>query len=215
MSDVMSATEHIRSTPARERAADAIRSSALECAITLLTTGGAKALSVRSLADALGTSTKIIYSHFGGMPQVIAGVYAHAYQSLLERLEVADDINVSRVERLWRVARGYREYAMGEPHLFALLFEQPAIDARREDVPDGRAHPAVPLVSRIIAPANTSGATADTARLQAHAFCATVHGPVELERSGWLDSGADHVFDTVVTQAIRAAIALPARLGRP
>ncbi len=191
---------------------DALRDAAIAAAISLLTIGGAAALSVRSLAGALGTSTKFIYSHFGGMPQVLAAVNAHATRSLSDRLDSGDDVTVSRVERLWRLARAFRAFATREPHLFALLFDGHGADSL--DRVGEMTLPTHRLVWRILAPPHATAAVAETSRLQALAFAASLHGPVSLEASGCLGADAEQVFETVVNQAIRAAIAPPVRVTR-
>ncbi len=210
----MSAVKNTRSGDGRDRSADQIRADALACAVRLLTAGGADALSVRSLASALGTSTKVIYSHFGGMDQVLAGVHDHGSRSLSETLEKGDDEMGSRVERLWRVARGYRAFAKANPHLFTLLFQPRALETMSaESLVE--ANPAtIRLVCRIIAPPQASGTISDATQQQARAFVATMHGPVSLEANGWLVPNADDVFETVVSQAIRSVIAPPIRVGR-
>ena len=210
----MSAVKNTRSGDGRDRSADQIRADALTCAVRLLTAGGADALSVRSLASALGTSTKVIYSHFGGMDQVLAGVHDHASRSLSETLERGDDEMGSRVERLWRVARGYRAFAKANPHLFTLLFRPRVLETMSAELLV-EANPAtIRLVCRIVAPPHASGAVTEATQQQARAFVATVHGPVSLEANGWLVPNADEVFDTVVSHAIRSVIAPPIRAGR-
>ena len=210
----MSAVKNTRSGDGRDRSADQIRADALTCAVRLLTVGGTDALSVRSLASALGTSTKVIYSHFGGMDQVLAGVHEHASRSLSETLERGDDAMGSRVERLWRVARGYRAFAKANRHLFTLLVQPRMLETMSTESLD-EANPAtIRLVSRIVAPPHASGAVTDATQQQARAFVASVHGPVSLEANGWLMPNADDVFDTVVSHAIRSVIAPPIRAGR-
>jgi AcrR family transcriptional regulator len=182
-----------------------LRRSAMMAAFRLFAEGGGEKLSARALAQAIGASTKVIYSHFGGMTQVVDEVRAEAERRLSERLRVGDIPSLSRVDRLARMASAYRDFARSEPHLFDLLCGP---DAREWDPA------AIAMAQAIIAPPHATPAATDATLPQARVFWAMIHGPVRLERTGALGSAADDIFAAVLAQAIRGAIAPPLRQGR-
>lgn len=201
--------------PDRDAERTRLRSEVLRQATALLAEGGGKALSARALARAIGMSTKLIYSHFGGMPEIEAGVYALGFAELTRALEAGDDRNRSRVDRLWSVARGYRAFALENPHLFDLMYG-PRVRPLAPDAADrGGAAASLDLVARIIAPPDAAPPAVAAVRSLAYTFWSAIHGPISLESSGWLRTNATDVFTDVVGQAVRAAINPPARAHRP
>ena len=64
----------------------ALRLRLLECAGTALSTGGLAALSLRTLAAAVGTSTTAVYALFGGKPGLLEALHAEAFSRLGARL---------------------------------------------------------------------------------------------------------------------------------
>ncbi len=207
-------------TPASETPADRnaerarLRSDVLRHAVRLLVDDGAEALTARTLARAVGTSTKIIYSHFGGMPEIVAGVYGFGFAELNRVLAVGDDRSLSRVDRLWRVARGYRDFARGNPHLYQLMYGQWVRHLAPSEADRGGTAESLTLVARIIAPPDAAVPAVDAVRPLAYAFWAAIHGPVSLEAAGWLRANEADVFQSVVGQAVRGAINPPARALR-
>ena len=201
--------------PDRDTERARLRSEVLRHALALLAEGGAEALSARTLARAIGMSTKLIYSHFGGMPQIVAGVYALGFAELTRVLEAGDDPRLSRVDRLWSVARGYRAFARENPHLFDLMYGPRVRHLAPDESDRGGAASSLDLVARIIAPPDAAPLAVAAVRPLAYAFLSAIHGPVSLESSGWLRTNAAAVFTGVVGQAVRAAINPPARALRP
>jgi AcrR family transcriptional regulator len=195
---------HVR--PSAPTPIDETRRTVIAAARQLLTSGGPEAVSARALAQAVGASTKVIYSQFGGMPAVIAEVREEVARDLSKRLRQGDDPALSRVDRLARMASAYRDFARTEPHLFDLLSGS---DTRDWDPG------ALVMAQAIIAPPHASQGVTDATRTQARVFWAMIHGPVRLERTGALGATADEIFAAVVAQATRAAIAPPLRPGRP
>lgn len=102
-------------------AVEAPRGRLLEAAIRLLEEGGPEALQARRLAAEIGASTMAVYTHFGGMRQLVAAVaregYARLGRLLAEVPETADPIT-----DLFEVGHAYREYAMTNPQLFRVMY---------------------------------------------------------------------------------------------
>ena len=64
----------------------ALRLRLLECAGATLSTRGLAALSLRTLAADVGTSTTAVYALFGGKPGLLAALHAEAFARLGARL---------------------------------------------------------------------------------------------------------------------------------
>src|SRR3954468_19161786 len=75
----MSAVSNPSSTePARPQLRDAL----IAAAARLVATEGPSALTLRRVAEEVGTSTMAIYTHFGGMPELRRAVRREGYASL-------------------------------------------------------------------------------------------------------------------------------------
>lgn len=96
----------------------------LDAADSLLAEGGPDAVSVRKVAEAVGVSTRAVYSVFGSKAGLLAGLAARGYGILdegLRALEVTDD---SAADLVAVGLRGFRSFAIDKPHLFRLTFER-------------------------------------------------------------------------------------------
>ena len=97
------------------------RSTLLSAAATLLSREGPAALTVRRLAEAVNTSTKTIYTHFGGKDGLLEALYLHSFaeldQAFRKHAEVADP-----AKRLILMLDAYRSFALEEPALYDVMF---------------------------------------------------------------------------------------------
>jgi AcrR family transcriptional regulator len=188
----------------RESARLKLRTAILASAAEILAEGGADALSTRALAQAVGASTKVIYSNFGGMPQVIACVYEHGFQQLTAAFEKGDDATLSCAERLREVAHVYRQFAQQNPNLFALMYGPRAKTLVPRETDRNAAIASLNVIANIIASRRRKTAVDEfDSRGLAYAFWATIHGPVSLEASAWLTPNADELYERLVAEAIR------------
>ena len=111
-----SATPH--ETPAE---GDDVRRRLLEAAALLIDEDGPDALTARRLAKAAGTSTMAVYTHFGGMPALVKEIVAEGFTRLDEhqsKIPHTDD----PLADLLALSMAYRENAMANPHLYAVMF---------------------------------------------------------------------------------------------
>ena len=83
----------------------ALRLRLLECAGATLSTRGLAALSLRTLAADVGTSTTAVYALFGGKPGLLAALHAEAFARLGARLD-AVPLGADPVEDLVALGRG-------------------------------------------------------------------------------------------------------------
>src|SRR5437764_13047433 len=115
-----------------DRPDSGLRDALIESAAQLIATEGPTRLTLRRLAETVGTSRMAIETHFGGMPELRRAVRREGYARLAAAgasVEETDD-PVYDVAMLGRV---YNELAVGEPHLYRVMFiEQPLDEADAE-----------------------------------------------------------------------------------
>ena len=181
----------------------ALRTRLLECAGETLSTGGLAALSLRTLAAAVGTSTTAVYALFGGKPGLLEALHAEAFSRLGARL-CAVPAGIDPVEDLIALGRAYRDAALAEPHFYEVMFGG-ALPAGTgwwsAAAPAFR--PLAELVERAVAcGALRPGTPVATVSL---ALWATVHGLVSLHLRG-LHPDEGPAPDEVFEQALRAVV---------
>lgn len=142
----------------------------LEAALRLLETGGAQALSMRSLAETLGIKAPSLYRHYADRADLEAALVTHGALTLQTVLEKN---NAGTPEtRLRRAVGRYREFAHRNPALYALMMQpQPSTGA-----PKALWNTMLTLTSAV------TGRDDDTAATVA--LWAFLHGFVSLERQG-------------------------------
>jgi AcrR family transcriptional regulator len=93
----------------------------LEVAARLLAEEGPGALSARRVAAEVGASTMAVYTHFGGMRELVRGVAREGFARLaahLAQVPRSDD----PVADIARQGMAYRATALENPHLYAVMF---------------------------------------------------------------------------------------------
>ena len=111
-------------------AVDEVRMRLLEGAARLLGEEGPSSLTTRRLAKEAGTSTMAVYTHFGSMPALVREVVAEGFARLYARVDsvpVTDD----PVADLAVMSVAYREHAMANPHLYAVMFGSASLGGYR------------------------------------------------------------------------------------
>ncbi len=105
----------VTSQPART-----VREDLLSAALGLLDEHGPDALQTRRVASTAGTSTMAVYTHFGGMPQLIAAIAEEGLRQFNVALTIptTDD----PVADLLATGIVYRNFAIERPHLYRLMF---------------------------------------------------------------------------------------------
>lgn len=152
----------------------------------LLEREGAEALSMRRLADRLGIRAPSIYKHVSGKEELEAALVSDGFEALAAAFEEAvRDADEPLVE----LARAYRRFALGRPHLYRLMTERPLPRALLRPGVEERA--ALPLVQ-------AAGGDPDRAR----AAWAFAHGMVVLELNGRFPPDAD--LDAAWEQGVAA-----------
>jgi AcrR family transcriptional regulator len=109
---------------------DDTREALIGAAEGLLERGGTAALSVRAVADEVGTTTRAVYSVFGSKEGLLAALVQRSFELLrddIERLPTTDDPAADLVEAAVRV---FRPMAIEHPSLFAMAFLRAAPDLK-------------------------------------------------------------------------------------
>jgi AcrR family transcriptional regulator len=188
-----------------ERAAETgPRDRLLAAALRLLAVGGPEALQARRLATEVGASTMAVYTHFGGMGQLITEVVREGYVWFGRRLAESprgDD----PVADLLALGMAYRDSALENPQLYRLMFGttapvgpragiDPAVAATAGALPEAQAAFAqlVALVTRVMEAAGQPDQESPGAA--AFQLWSAVHGYVLLEIAGFF-RGDDHAVE--------------------
>lgn len=90
-------------------------------AVTLLADEGPSAIKVRSVAAACGLSTMVVYSHFGGVPELVSAVADHGFEEF-RRAFAEVPATEDPVTDLFAMATRCRQIAQANPHLYDLMF---------------------------------------------------------------------------------------------
>jgi len=170
-----------------------LRERIIATAARLLATEGA--VSARRLARELGTSTMVVYTHFGGMDELSRQVMRRGFVGFGTELDsgaVTDDAVADWMTYLWN----YRRFALREPHLYAVMFGPGLAEFRTGDPADLEAarFTFVSLLRRIHACVNAGRWEVDDVTTAGEAVWSGVHGHTTLEHTGFFGAvGRDPV----------------------
>ena len=153
----------------------------------MLARDGQTALTVRRLAQELGTSTMPLYSYFSGKDEFVAAIVEEGLARLASR---AEDMapHDDPLQHMLRMAHVYRDHALEFPDLYAVTFRTKALAYFDETGGLGRF--AAILVARchdMITRWDLQGRDAHSIALL---LIANAHGHVSLELSGLFPSGS-------------------------
>jgi AcrR family transcriptional regulator len=165
-----------------DRPESGVRAALIEAAAHLIATEGPGRLTLRRLAEAVGTSTMAIYTHFGGMPELRRAVRREGFARLTERLAAVQHTD-DPVADLARLCLAYYENATANPDLYRIVFMEQPLDEADAVVGSESFQSLVAGVERCI----TSGAftAADPAELATQVW-ALGHGGLTLQLAGLL-----------------------------
>ena len=99
----------------------AVRTALLEGAARLIATEGSAGLTLRRLADDVGTSTMAVYTHFGGMQNLRQEVRREGFARLRAHLEAVHPTG-DPVADLGRLGWAYHDNALENPNLYRAMF---------------------------------------------------------------------------------------------
>jgi AcrR family transcriptional regulator len=111
----------------------ATRQALLDAAEQLIDEHGPDAASVRAVADAVGTTTRAVYSVFGSKDGLLAALATRLFETLgaaIDAVPVTDDPVADVVEVS---LRGFRRTALEHPSLYSLVFLRIVPELELED----------------------------------------------------------------------------------
>ncbi|MET8754527.1 TetR/AcrR family transcriptional regulator [Streptomyces sp. NPDC004667] len=190
---------------------EAARTAVLDRAIGLLVEEGTAALTIRRIATEIGTSTKVLYTMFGGKEGLADALYREGFARLRraqEHVPPTDD----PLAHLDNLGTAYREHALAEPAYYRVMFER----AIPHYTPGAEA-------LAIAATAFDASAAAVAACIESGVFrpdgdaheiskllWAAAHGAVSLELAGHFPPDtAAHRYTTLMTALGQAFLARP------
>ncbi|MFC0358224.1 MULTISPECIES: TetR/AcrR family transcriptional regulator [Kytococcus] len=103
---------------------DALRDRLVAAAARTLTEEGSAALSLRRLATRCGTSTAAVYTLFGGKDELLEAVREAAVSSFSAAQHAIGTTDDPEAD-LRRLGHAYRDWALGHPDLYAVMFDAP------------------------------------------------------------------------------------------
>ena len=108
-----------------------LRNALIEAAVSLVREDGPDAIVLREAARRVGVTANAAYRHFDGLPDLVDAVRQAGFEALsasmlseLAELIPTDDAATDAIYRVRAIGRGYIHFALAEPGLFALAFNQ-------------------------------------------------------------------------------------------
>jgi len=200
------------------REAQARREHIIEVVKDLIKKGGARAVSIRKVAEAAGFSTTVVYALFRDKATLIGQAMDKDLLELVRLMRAASETAGDHWERIRQVGRAYVQYGFQHPDEYSLLFmelrphaEIDAVEVEHGNIEQDPYAFALHLFAEL---AQTAQVRGDEASLHAmtQIFWQSLHGLVSLRIV--MDSGdpwtpypemSKHIEDVlaVVTQGIR------------
>lgn len=178
----------------------------LQAAYALFDAGGAEAVTMRRVADAVGLSAMAIYRHFPNREALLKRLSDDSFQTAAQDWSARVRAREPR-KRLLQVMEPYLDYALGHPHLFDHAFSVRRDDARR--FPDdfrARRSPTLNLVADTVAEGMRAGVLRkDDPWDVAMSVWAHAHGLIALYRAGRF-SYSEAQFRAFYLQSLRRLV---------
>lgn len=180
-----------------------LRARLLDRAGELVSDGGLDGLSLRVLARDCDTSTTAVYALFGGKDGLLTALFDEAFRRLGKRLDAIAP-GADPLDDVVRTGVAYRDSALADPHLFALMFSRPTLLSAEAAARTVLGTALGPLRATIARAVEEEALRADTdAATASLALWTTVHGWVTLQLRGFLPPGADGRFETAVRAVLQ------------
>lgn len=204
-----------------------MRAEMVDAAVALLHENGPDALQTRKVAAAAGTSTMSVYTHFGGMRELIAEVAEEGLREFDAALTVPQ--TADPVADLLAIGAAYRCYSIERPHMYRLMFgstsahgiKAPAHNVLALTIAEiEQDYPSFAHVVRAVHRSTLAGriplsSAADQAVVGTAAqFWASIHGFVLLELAGFFgdERAAGQVLTSMTTNLLVALGDSPERV---
>ncbi len=188
----------------------------LDGASALLASKGPEALKARAIAAASGMSSMVVYSHFGGVPELLGALATRGFDDLVAafaKVPITDD----PVFDLFSLALTSRAQAHRNPHLYDLMF---GLSVRSSYRPGARlmrrssafraaySHMSAACVRLVQSKRVTAGAPGPLAAQ----LWSYVHGFVSLELAGHFREFDDPVTEVMLPLGVTFCVGLGDRV---
>lgn len=165
-----------------------VRVRLVEAAAQLLATGGRDAVTARRVASAVGASTQAVYTHFGGMDELLAEIWREGFRrfgAALDEPAVTRDPVADWMAQGW----GYRRFALRDRHLYRVMFGDGLVAFRLNDERDVEAASGtfLSLLTRIERCVDAGRWQVDDLYTAGEVVWSTVHGHCTIELTGYFD----------------------------
>ncbi len=173
-----------RATGRRSRTPSAqVAPELLNAAESVLVKDGMRGLTVRAVAAEAGVAPMSVYNQFGGKTGLLATLLLRGFSRLEAAVEAGQEADAWT--RLRHCCLRYREFALANPQLYAILFEGTALGGRESATVRQRAGSCLGLLARNVELAAAAGVIAvGDAREAAQQIWCALHGAVALELTG-------------------------------
>lgn len=204
------------------REAQSRREHIIDIVKRLIKEGGARAVSIRKVAEAAGFSTTVVYALFRDKATLIAQAMDKDLLDLVGAMRSASEAATAPWERIRCMGRAYVRYGFAHPDEYALIFMElrphAEVDAAMIEHGNADQDPYAYALGQFAALAETGEVRADEASLHAmtQIFWQSLHGLVSLrivmdEGDPWtpympLDTHAEDLL-AVITEGIRLRFA--------
>jgi len=183
-----------------------LREAVLQTAGDVLAREGAGALTMRRIADQIGSSTTVLYALFDGKNGIVDAMVREGHHLLLERLEAVPRSG-DALGRLAAMGDAYRRAALRDPARYQLMFGNPIpgylpSEAAREAARSSFGALVAGVVDCIEAGVFEKSTEP---RFAAEILVAAAHGAVSLELAGHFDSPeqSDQRFAVLSAASVR------------
>ena len=166
---------------------------------------GIAGLSLRTLAERVGTSTSAVYSLFGGKPELLGALYEESFArfgAAQRAVPVTGDV----VADLDALGRAYWTWAIGHPDLYPVLFSRLLGDLEPTQAQAAAAASTITPLSDLVESAVAAGRMTGDPGTITFAIWAAVHGAVSLVLAHCApddEATRSHLFDATAGAVIR------------
>lgn len=183
------------------------RARILKAAKAIHASEGEEQLSMRRIAARLGVTAPAIYHHFVNRDAILEALSDEGFERLVARVERRARGH-DPVQQCLDTLVAYREFALAEPHVFAVMFLARRPRARQfpDDFAARRSAAFSLLADQVTAAMSAGQLRKDDANEVALTFWAHAHGLVLLQRAARFSGGLSayrRAFDRSLTRLIR------------
>lgn len=205
-------------SPVKPAPSNDVADRLIKATIKLLATEGPSAVKARAVAAEAGMSTMVVYSHFGGVPELVNAVIDHGFHQLEDafaQLPITED----PIADLFTMALTTLTSARANPHLYDAMFGlsnratyRPTSDKGVRHAGHSPAfHAAYKHVTDACARLGASGpVTVNDPAATAGAMWSFVHGYISLELANHFSNFEDPVKQVLVPMGVTFCVGLGA-----